>query len=226
MIGIYKITNMITNKIYIGQSGRIENRFNGHKKAASIESGKQYYDELYCDMRKYGVENFKFEILETVSLNELEEKWIQEAVKNGENLYNKVLTPFTNSHSYARKFSDDDIDKIYNLLKEGKLSNIKISKKMNCSSSVIDDINNGKTYARDNESYPIRNYRVSSYNSKYTEEEVMTTRKEYENMTIEELYKKYGDRCSSKDSFEKIVTGRSYKNLPIYRKKEKKWINK
>ena len=228
MIGIYKITNNITNKVYIGQSGRIENRFNNHIKSSQIESGKQYYDEMYCDMRKYGVENFKFEILETVSLNELEEKWIQEAVKNGEDLYNKVLTPFSNSHSYARRFSDEDIDKIYNLLKENKLSNIKIAKEMNCSSSAIDDINNGKTYARENENYPIRDCRKTGerhYNSRYTDEEVMNIRKEYKNMTIKELYKKYGSRCSE-DNFEKIVIGRSYSHLPIYRKKEEKWINK
>lgn len=32
MIGIYKVTNKINNKVYIGQSINIENRFQQHKK--------------------------------------------------------------------------------------------------------------------------------------------------------------------------------------------------
>lgn len=31
MIGIYKVTNKINNKVYIGQSINIENRFQQHK---------------------------------------------------------------------------------------------------------------------------------------------------------------------------------------------------
>lgn len=42
MIGIYKITNNITNKIYIGQSGRLEGRLSNHKRQAFDKNHKQY----------------------------------------------------------------------------------------------------------------------------------------------------------------------------------------
>ena len=84
MIGIYKITNTITGKNYIGQSGRIENRLASHKKAAYNKKHKQYNDELYQDIRENGIDNFSFEILELISINDIEEKWIQQAVKNNE----------------------------------------------------------------------------------------------------------------------------------------------
>lgn len=228
MIGIYKITNKITNKKYIGQSGRIDNRFNNHVKNSVLESSKQYNDELYVDMRKYGVENFEFEVLETVSLNELEEKWIQKAIKDGENLYNVNLTPYSDPYACVRKFSDNEINEIYRLLKEDKLSNIKIAKQFNCAPSTIDNINNGERYARDDIDYPIRVYEAigeKNHNAKYTDDEVLEIRKAYENMTLTELYKKYGEKSKSQKSFERIVNGRSYKHLPIYIKRQKKWLN-
>ena len=56
--GIYKITNMVNGKVYIGQSVDIEKRWRRHKNLYLN------YDEiLYKAMRKYGFENFSFEIL-------------------------------------------------------------------------------------------------------------------------------------------------------------------
>lgn len=228
LIGIYKITNKITNKIYIGQSGRIENRFSNHIKTSEIESGKQYNDELYTDMRKYGKDNFEFEVLETISLDELEEKWIQKELKDGKDLYNISLTPHSDPYACVRKFSDDEINEIHKLLKEDKLSNIKIAQLFNCSSSTIDNINNGTRYFKNNVDYPIRTYEAigeKNHNSIYTDEEIIEIRKAYVDMTLTELYKKYGQKSKSQKSFERIVNGRSYKHLPIYIKREKKWLN-
>lgn len=224
MIGIYKITNKINNKIYVGQSGRIENRLSGHFKASTMESGKQYNDEIYVDMRKYGTENFEFEILETFSLDEAEEKWIQKFIEDGENLYNINLTPYSDPHACLRKFSCEELNKIHELLKENKLSNIQISKRFNCSPTTIDKINNGVTYVRENMKYPIRSYKVNgekNYNSKYTDGEILEIRKAYEFMTLTELYEKYGKRCKSQKSFERIVNGCTYKHIPIYLKRQK-----
>lgn len=38
------------------------------------------------------------------------------------------------------------------------------------------------------------------------------------------IYKDYKDRVKYQ-TFQAMLWGRSYKNLPIYKKKEKKWIN-
>ena len=61
MIGIYKFTNKINGKIYIGQSIDIEHRRKEHLR---------YKDESYFhrSLMKYGNDNFDFEILESVIL--------------------------------------------------------------------------------------------------------------------------------------------------------------
>lgn len=74
--GIYKIKNLINNKIYIGQSIDIIKRFEQHK--TNIK--KQYNHPLYNALRKYRIENFEFIILETVNdtflLNKKEQQWL------------------------------------------------------------------------------------------------------------------------------------------------------
>ena len=69
--GIYKITNTITNDFYIGSSKDVKQRWTAHK---CKSRWKQYPNNpMYIDMRKYGVENFVFEILEEVEENFLKE---------------------------------------------------------------------------------------------------------------------------------------------------------
>ena len=55
---IYKITNLINNKLYIGQTKKtIEERFKAHIKVARQHKNRYLYDA----MNKYGYENFKIE---------------------------------------------------------------------------------------------------------------------------------------------------------------------
>ena len=63
MIGIYKITNTINNKVYIGQSIDIAKRWREHKRRAFVQN-KEYNKYLYNAFRKYGLENFSFEVIE------------------------------------------------------------------------------------------------------------------------------------------------------------------
>lgn len=65
MIGIYKISNNINNKVYIGCSTDISKRFKEHRNY--VLSPKQYNKTLYKAFRKYGIENFTFSILEECS---------------------------------------------------------------------------------------------------------------------------------------------------------------
>ena len=53
--GIYKITNLVNGKVYIGASRRIETRWYEHKR--SVKS------PIHSDLEAYGLENFKFEVL-------------------------------------------------------------------------------------------------------------------------------------------------------------------
>ena len=76
--GIYKITNVKTNQIYIGQSVNISERLKQHIKCGlGIDASAT--NKLYNNMQEYGVWNFTFELLQKCSrdkLNEKERFWI------------------------------------------------------------------------------------------------------------------------------------------------------
>lgn len=81
--GIYKITNQLNGHAYIGLSIDIERRWKEHKKM-------KYRACLYDAFIKYGIDNFKFTILEECQrnkLNEREKYWIAyyNTYKNGYN---------------------------------------------------------------------------------------------------------------------------------------------
>lgn len=81
MIGIYKITNNVTNKSYIGQSINIEKRWYEHKYKAECVEDRSYNSILHNSMRKYGIEHFILEVLEECTIEELDTKeqfWIQQ----------------------------------------------------------------------------------------------------------------------------------------------------
>ena len=72
---IYKITNLINNKIYIGQTTRsLEERWRLHKRSKSCRA-------IYSAILKYGINNFKIEtVCECLTIEELnikESEYIQ-----------------------------------------------------------------------------------------------------------------------------------------------------
>lgn len=73
MIGVYKITNKINGKMYIGASARLMKRKTEHFKPSRI---KTYKDRLpiYRAMDKYGRESFVFEIIEKTTAEQLDER--------------------------------------------------------------------------------------------------------------------------------------------------------
>ena len=76
--GIYKITNTITGDFYIGSSKNVKRRWESHKWPSTWK--KHSNSQLYLDMRKYGIENFVFEVIEEVepgSLKETEQYFIE-----------------------------------------------------------------------------------------------------------------------------------------------------
>lgn len=64
MAQIYKITNLVNNKIYIGETIRsIKVRWNEHKHEA-LKEGHGFTYPVHGAMRKYGIDNFIIELLE------------------------------------------------------------------------------------------------------------------------------------------------------------------
>ena len=76
--GIYKITNEITGDFYVGSSKDVKKRWANHK--CPSRGNKCPNNPMYIDMRKYGVDNFVFEILAEVEeekLKETEQQFIE-----------------------------------------------------------------------------------------------------------------------------------------------------
>lgn len=129
---VYKITNILNNKVYVGITSRtIEERFKEHK----YKINERKHLHLYSSMIKYGKENFKVEELEKCnSLEELFERervWIEFTKSNIPKFgYNN-----TNGGEGFEKIKTDDL-RILELYKENR-SYIKTSKILNYSPSTV-----------------------------------------------------------------------------------------
>ena len=75
--GIYCITNNINGKKYVGLSKNCYKRWSDHYSKSYNSNRKDDIEKaLYLAMRKYGRENFSFEILEECEENKLKEREI------------------------------------------------------------------------------------------------------------------------------------------------------
>jgi group I intron endonuclease len=93
MQGIYKIKNKINDMAYIGQSIEIERRWIAHKRIAFSPNDSSYKYPLYQAIRKYGLDNFTFEVLEEVADARLltgKEQYYFDLLGGVEKLYNLV----------------------------------------------------------------------------------------------------------------------------------------
>lgn len=170
MTGIYKIENKINQKVYVGQSINIEKRWVAHKNTATNKYSICYDYPLYRAIRKYGLENFEFSILEECEifkLNEREIYWIN-YFKSYQKDFGYNLT-LGGSHSSSISLGLNDVDEIIKLLAETTLSQEEISKLYNVSQRTISSINIGETWKRGNVLYPIRdknnNFEVKKINT-------------------------------------------------------------
>ena len=155
MIGIYKITNLVNSKIYIGQSRQIEKRFQQHKNQAKFLEEDKWYSPLYIDMYSFGIDNFSFEVIEECTIEELNEKeeyWIK-YYNSQENGYN-----ITSGGDCTGKLSSDDVKNIIKLLQEKFLSVDDIAALYDVSGVTIRAINRGEEFYNSDIQYPIRTY--------------------------------------------------------------------
>lgn len=153
MVGIYKITNKINGKCYIGQSRNIDRRWKQHKKASKKEDSV-----LYRAMRKYGVSNFEFEVLEECTkedLNDRETFYISYYHSFGHEGYNR--TPGGNSNSLV-DVNKDIAPEIIHMLKTTQDNSEVIAKHFGISSWLVRSINRGESYHNSDEVYPIRQH--------------------------------------------------------------------
>lgn len=169
MSSIYKITNIITNKEYIGYTSReISRRFYEHKWEALNREDNNNSSYLYESMRKYGTDSFVIE--EIFNFDEKDYKWEElekyyiktynTLVPNGYNLLEGGNKPpvFYGNSNFKTKISDENLFNLYEDLKNVNISYKELSKKYNLSISHLYSINQGKSRKQSNIKYPIRKY--------------------------------------------------------------------
>ena len=152
MVGIYKITNNINGKAYIGQSKNIERRWKQHIYHA-INSNEDCNSLLYKAIHKYGIENFKFEVITECSIDELDklEIFYIEQYDTYYNGYNLTLGGSGN-HNEINK---EKILGIISDLENTEMSHREIAQKWDMSIGLVQGINTGRYYTQNRE-YPIQ----------------------------------------------------------------------
>lgn len=153
---IYKITNLINGKIYIGQSVDPMRRFSEHC------SNCDYVSLIHQAIKKYGKKNFKMEIIDQgEDYNEKEKYWIKyynSLTPNGYNIatggeepptYNGEKNPFCKTEARTA-------EQIKKELQDWNIPLKQIIAENHTTRNIVRHINNGESWYDKNLEYPLR----------------------------------------------------------------------
>ena len=239
---VYKITNLINQKCYVGITNNIYKRWIQHKSYKDKKGNKP----LYLAFKKYGISNFKFEIIEE-GITDIK------VLGNRERYYIKQYKSHVTQNGYnvtwggekcqfdanpRTKLTVEDVKNIRKIYAECKIGTTQCWKfyKDKISSSAFEKIWEGQTwkgispevYTEENKKLHIKimGKNISGENNKnalFSNFEVLEIRKYYVNHSLTETFKKFGKQGQTKQSFRGVID-RSYSNIPIYRKIKKCWV--
>lgn len=203
---IYKFTNKVNNKSYIGQTNNIENRKRNHKSESFNEKASGYRLPFHAAIRKYGWENFEFEVIEEIPdefgieyVNEREKYFIQlfDTQVRSDKGYNvtfggdgcaKPKLNFEEQVSLSKLFTLEQVKDIQNMLVEGyQYYEIK-SKYLQLTDSFLSNINLGYNFVRDDLTYPLAT--LHSKFSKQTQDNIIKAIKQ--NRSYASIADEYG----------------------------------
>ena len=155
---IYKITNKVNGKCYIGQSINPKERWRGH----ICGDGQNYVSLIHRAIKKYGENNFTFEILGWFEdYNEKEKYYIQYYRSYQPYGYNIQLggqePPHYNGeqNSFA-KISNQTALRVQEQLQNWDIPGRKIIKENKITHDIFRHINEGTSWHRDDLKYPLR----------------------------------------------------------------------
>lgn len=110
--GVYKITNLLTGKFYLGGSKEIYNRKHTH--ISKIKSKVHSCKDLQQDYHEFGGDNFLFEVIEYCDNYEEREQYYSDLLKPTYNKRTKVdLNIGISPSKEARKSISDTLKKRY-----------------------------------------------------------------------------------------------------------------
>ena len=139
---IYKITNNITNQCYIGQTINFKKRKNGHLDLYKNKNLKGAQRPMYKDMRKYGIENFTFKILEECNENCSNEREVYYM-----NKFNSIKKGYNHEKSGKHKFHSEETKRKISDSQLGNKNHMYDKKGINCKNSKkVINLTTKKTY--------------------------------------------------------------------------------
>lgn len=232
MCGIYKVTNKINGKIYIGKSIDIKRRWQDHIWESSVDDEKWLANYrgvrtyFHSAIRKYGKDNFIWEIIEECDesqLNNKERFWIKELESNNKTRgYNMTEGGDGYNFGHGENSAGCKITLEQSNLIKQKLKERWTAKQIQeiipqISNSAIHNINYGISWFDEKETYPIS---INNGHRTWSDEEAMKIKIRYaKGETINDLAKELNVR---QETISALVTGKSYINLPIL-KREVNW---
>jgi group I intron endonuclease len=213
-VGIYKFTNTVNGKVYIGQSKDIRARLYTHK--CVVKSAQTF---LAAAMRKHGFDNFSSEIIEECQVSELNQKeiyWI--------NFYNSTdpeigynETKGGHDRAYSSEVTPELLENVMQDLSENLLSMKKIADKYKMSEDWVCNVNTGRRWQVDDVDYPIRKSRVESNKKRPSKEDLIKIIDEFG----------FNDAAPYCDvSYKTIVNWCERYELPNGQKKWNNWIDR
>ena len=155
IIGIYKITNKINGKSYVGQSVNVHKRWTAEKNSAFNPNATGYDYPLSLAFRKYGLDNFSFEVIEYCDKTLLDERevfWIRQydTFFHG---YNQTMGGDGSAAKAAQ--NKEIIIVIIQDLKTTDLFHKEIASKWGVSTEMVQGINTGRYWKHDTD-YPLQ----------------------------------------------------------------------
>lgn len=181
---IYKYTNKINGKVYIGQTNNLQKRFNGHKSEAFNPKSKGYNLPFHCAIRKYGIKNFIYEVLEEIEdeesqdfINDREIFFIDFyhslTTENGYNLtvggdgHPKPPLTYEEKLSRSKLFTGDEIKDIQQrLLNDEEFDDIEEIYKPKLKRTFLVNINTGTNFYNPDFNYPLKKNARSKFSQK------------------------------------------------------------
>lgn len=157
MIGVYRITNLVTGESYVGQSSNIKRRWINHRSRYKNPKSGDYNSLLYNDMRVYGIENFEFSVIEECNKDELldrEKFWVAQ-LDSYDNGYNNTAG---GNSGIVNKLPKELLFEIMQKLKDTNDGNSDIAQMYGVSENMVSGINTGRYWHQDDISYPIRKH--------------------------------------------------------------------
>jgi group I intron endonuclease len=126
IMGVYKITNIVNNKIYVGSSSDVNRRKSMHLK--QLLSNTHFNKYLQHSFNKYGRENFVFDIIEEIiDINNKEQ--LRKILLEREQYWLNKLNPYDNIGYNILKTAGSNLGKIVSSETKEKLRKLQLGRK-------------------------------------------------------------------------------------------------